>query len=178
MRIALLTAATVLALTLPAAAQTMKPGLWEINNKASGGQAGDAMAEMQKELAGMPPEERKQMEAMLAQRGVHLAPGAGGGMAVRMCMTKEMVDRNEVPARDGCTSTSKKSGGNTLKVAFSSKNPPSTGEGEVKFTPESYTSHMTIRSTEGGRTETTVMDATGKWLKADCGNVKPLATAR
>ena len=178
MRIALFTAATVLAFALPAGAQTMKPGLWEINNKASGGQAGDAMAQMQKELAGMPPEQRKQMEAMLAQRGVQMAPGAGGGMAMRMCMTKEMVERNEVPTRDGCTYTSQKGSGNTAKVAFSCKNPPSTGEGEVKFTPESYTSHMTIRTTEGGRTETMVMDATGKWLKADCGNVKPPASAK
>jgi hypothetical protein len=179
MRICVLTAATVLALAaLPAAAQTMKPGLWEINNKASGGQAGDAMAEMQKQMAQMPPEQRKQMEAMMAQRGVRMAPAAGGGMTMQMCMTKEMVERNEVPTRDGCTSTSQKGSGNTIKVAFSCKSPPTQGEGEVKFTPESYTSHMTVKTTEGGRTDTMVMDAAGKWLKADCGSVKPMAQAR
>jgi hypothetical protein len=75
----------------------MKPGLWEINNKSGGGQGGEAMAEM-------PPEQRKQMEAMLAQRGVRMAPGAGGGM------TREMAERNEVPTRDGCTSTRAASG--------------------------------------------------------------------
>ena len=84
---------------LPAAAQTMKPGLWEITNKMGG--SGDqgakmaaAMEQMQKQMASMPPEQRKQMEKMMAQQG--MAPGAGGGMATRICMTKEMAARNEL----------------------------------------------------------------------------------
>ena len=32
---------------------------------------------------------------------------------------------------------------------------------------------MTVKTAAQGKTETMVMDATGKWLKADCGNVKP-----
>ena len=171
MRHHLLAAAAVLALALPAGAQTMKPGLWEINNKASGGQMDPAMAEMQKQLAQMSPEERKQMESMMGQRGVRMAPS--GGMAIQMCMTKEMVERNDTPMRDGCKTTRNERSGSTIKVAFTCANPPSSGEGEVKFTPESYTSHMTIKTAAKGKTETMVMDATGKWLKADCGSVKP-----
>ena len=172
MRMHLMAAAAALAFALPAGAQTMKPGLWEISNKTSGGQADQAMAEMQKQLADMPPDERKQMEAMMAQRGVRLAPGGKGGMLVQMCMTREMVERSEVPVQsgNGCTSTQNRRSGNTIQVAFKCTNPPSSGEGEVKFTPESYTSHMTIKS----QGETMVVDATGKWLKADCGNVKPV----
>jgi Protein of unknown function (DUF3617) len=171
----LLTAATLLALALPAGAQAMKPGLWEINNKMGGGQMDAQMAEMQKQLARMPPEERKQMEAMMAQRGVRMAPGAGGGMAVQVCMTREMIERNEVPTRDGCTSTQQKKSGNTIRVAFTCTNPPSSGEGEVNFTPESYTSRMTVKTMVDGKSESMVVDATGKWLKADCGSVKPPA---
>jgi len=89
----------------PAAAQTMKPGLWEITNKMGGsGESGAKMAaameQMQKQMASMSPEQRKQMKKMMAQQGVNMAPGAAaGGMAVRVCITKEMAARNETPAQ-------------------------------------------------------------------------------
>jgi hypothetical protein len=151
----------------------MKPGLWEINNKMGGNAEMDnAMAEMQKQLSSMPPDQRKQMEAMMAQRGVKLAPaGAGGGMTVQMCMTREMVERNDMPMQDGCRTTQNQKSGNTMKVAFSCTNPPSSGEGTFTFNgSEGYTSHMTVRD---GKGQATTMDATGRWLKADCGDVKP-----
>jgi hypothetical protein len=173
MRKTLIAALAAGALAVPAWAQSMKPGLWEISNKASGGQQEQAMAQLQQQLAQMPPEQRKQMEAMMAQRGMRIAP-AGGGMAMRVCMTREMVERNEVPTREGCTSTRQQRGGNTIKVAFTCASPPSSGEGEVSFTPESYTSHMVVKSKAQGREDTMVVDATGKWLQADCGDVKPI----
>ena len=77
-------------------------------------------------------------------------------------------------AREAIGRQQKKSG-NTIKVAFTCSNPPSSGEGEVNFTPESYTSHMTIKTVVDGRNETMVVDAAGKWLKADCGSIKPPA---
>lgn len=172
MRMHLVAAAAALAFALPAGAQTMKPGLWEIHNKMGGGQMDAAMAEMQKQLAQMPPAQRKQMEAAMAQRGMKMAPGAGG-MSVQMCMTKEMVERNDVPVQDGCTATQNKRSGNRVQFAFRCTNPPSSGEGEMTFTPESYTSHMTMKGLVQGKTETIVSDTTGKWLKADCGSVKP-----
>jgi hypothetical protein len=50
-----------------AAAQNMKPGLWEMSTQMKGdGQMGAAMAEAQKELANMPPEQRKMMQDMMA----------------------------------------------------------------------------------------------------------------
>jgi hypothetical protein len=170
----LFAAAAALALVLPAAAQTMKPGLWEINNKMGGGQMDQAMSEVQKQLAQMPPEQRKQMEAMMAQRGVKMVPGTGGGMTVQACITREMAERNDVPMQNGCTSTQQKKSGNRMQFTFRCTNPPSSGEGEVTFTPDSYTSHTTVKTTVQGELQTMTMDATGKWLKADCGSVKPM----
>jgi hypothetical protein len=177
MRIQLLAAAALLSLAAgTAGAQSMKPGLWEINNKMGGGQMDAAMAEMRKQMAEMPPEQRKQMEAMMAQQGVRMAPGAGGGMAMQVCMTKEMAERNDMPMQEGCRMTKNQRSGKTMRFAFACSNPPSSGEGQVTFaSPESYSSHMTVRATVDGKTETTTMDATGKWLKADCGNVRPMA---
>ena len=174
MRTPLLAAAAALCIVaFPAGAQTLKPGLWEIHNKMSGGEMDQAMAEMQKQMAQMSPAERKQMEAMMGKQGVRMTPGAGG-MSVQMCMTKEMVERNDMPMQDGCRMTQNSRSGNTMKMAFACTNPPSSGEGQVTFTsPEAYTSRMTMRMQEKGKTETMTMDTTGKWLKADCGNVKP-----
>jgi hypothetical protein len=167
-------AAALCIASLPASAQTMKPGLWEINNKMGGGQMDQAMAEMHKQMAQMPPAERKQMEDMLAKQGVRMSPGAGGGMTVQMCMTKEMAERNDMPMQDGCRMTQNTRSGNTMKMAYACTNPPSSGEGQVTFSsPEAYSSKMTMRMQEKGKTETMTMDTTGKWLKADCGNVKP-----
>jgi len=48
----------------------------------------------------------------------------------------------------------------------------------VTFTPESYTSHMTVRSTAQGKVDTMVIDASGTWMRGDCGNVKPLTPGK
>ena len=74
-------AVSIAAVCLPAAAQ-LKPGLWEITNKVGGNaQLDAARAQMQQQLAAMPPEQRKQMEAMMAQRGMSMPGAAAGGEA-------------------------------------------------------------------------------------------------
>ncbi|MDP1537923.1 MAG: DUF3617 domain-containing protein [Burkholderiales bacterium] len=167
-------------LAVPAAAQNMKPGLWEITNKM-GGDMGAKMAaaqeQMQKQLAAMPPEQRKQMEKMMAQQGVGMSPGAaGGGMAARVCISKEMAARNEPPAQQGdCKQETLQRSGNTTKFKFTCSKPPSSGEGEVTMhSPESYTMKMNMTSQAKGKAEKMSMEAQGKWLANDCGNLKPL----
>jgi hypothetical protein len=173
-----LAAAALTTASLSVSAQTLKPGLWEISNKMGGNAEMDqAMAEMQKQLAAMPPAERKQMEAMMAQRGMQMPKAAaGGGMAMRICMTREMVERNEMPMeKSDCKITSQSKSGNTMKMAFSCPNPPSTGETQFTLAgPEAYTSKVTVKTSVNGKNETVTMDGGGKWLAADCGAVKPM----
>ena len=173
-------AALVAAAALPAAAQTLKPGLWEVTNKMQGGsgQMQNAMAEMQKQLASMPPEQRKMIEEQMAKSGVKMgSAGPGGGMSVQVCMTKEMVEKSEMPAQQGdCKTTSQSRSGNTMKMAFACTNPPSSGDGQITFNgSESYSSKMNVSTQVDGKPEKVSMEGTGKWLKADCGSVKPLA---
>lgn len=174
----LLAAAAAVAFACTAQAQNLKPGLWEITNKmqTAGGQQQQPMAELQKQLESMPPAQRKQMEDMLAERGMKMGTNSAGGMAMKICMTKEMVEKNEMPAHQGdCKTTHQSRSGNTMKMGFACANPPSSGEGQVTFTsPEAYSSKMAITSTVQGKPEKVTMDATGKWLGADCGNVKPI----
>jgi hypothetical protein len=169
------------AVALPVAAQTLKPGLWEMQHKVQGNAEMDqAMAEMQKQLAAMSPEQRKQMETMMAGRGVQMAPADGGGMRLKMCMTREMAERNDIPANRGdCKTGPQQRSGNTLKMTFTCTNPQSSGDTQVTFNgSESYTSKTNVTSTTNGKSETMRMEGSGKWLSADCGSVKPIQQAK
>jgi hypothetical protein len=166
------------AVTSLAFAQSMKPGLWEITNKmqSSSGQMEQGMAQMQQQMASMPPEQRKMVEDMMKQRGMSMAPGSGGGMTVKFCMTKEMADRKEIPSQRGeCKTTRQQVNASTMSMAFTCTNPPSTGEGEVTFMgPDAYRMKMLVNTTVQGKPERVNMEGSGRWLAADCGDIKPM----
>jgi len=175
-----LLAAALAAFASTAGAQSLKPGLWEITNRmqTGSGQMEQQMAEMQKQMANMPPDQRKMVEEMMAKQGVKV--GAGGAMTVKVCMTKEMVEKNELPAQQGdCKTTQQPRAGNTMKMAFTCTNPPSSGEGQVTFaSPEAYSMKMAVNTTVQGKPEKVNMDGSGKWLGADCGSIKPAVTPK
>ncbi len=157
--------------------QTLKPGLWETRSSMQGSaEMNKAMDDMQKQLAAMPPEQRKQMQDMMAKQGMNLGSAGPGGMSVQLCMTKDMVERNEIPAQDGqCKTTTSQRSGNTMKMSFTCTTPPSSGEGEVRFiSPEAYTTRMVITTAQNGKRETMTMTGDSKWLSAQCGAVKPI----
>ncbi|WP_332774558.1 DUF3617 domain-containing protein [Polaromonas sp.] len=181
--ITLTAAALTLAMAAGASAQTMKPGLWEIHNKmqSGSGEMEKAMADMQKQMAGMPPEQRKQMQDMMGKQGMAMGQGGAGGMSVKMCMTKEMAERNEMPAQQqgDCKTTHSPRSGNTMKFAYTCAQPPSSGEGQITYVSDTaYTMKMVTTTTVKGKAEKMNMDASGKWLSADCGNVKPIASPK
>jgi len=172
--------ACTLAAALPASAQDIKPGLWEVNNKVSSSspQAQAAISEVQRHLASMSPEQRQSMQQMLERNGVQLDIGAGGALQSRMCMTREMIERREFPVQQGnCTQNVTPIADKRLKVAFSCTKPRASGEGEMTVeSPTSYRARMRIRSDE--RNETVDMDVNGRWVGADCGSVRPVAVPK
>lgn len=175
MKTRLVLAAAVLA-AAATHAQSIKPGLWEhaFTIKSASGQMEGAMAEMQKQMAALPPDQRKMMEQMMAQQGVGMGPK---GQSVKICITPEEAARQEVPAAEGnCTQKVTQRSGNTIKVSFSCGAPhPSSGEGEISFqSPSAYTGKTTVTTTVQGKPERMDMTTTGKWLSADCGAVKPV----
>ena len=167
--------ACALAAALPASAQDIKPGLWELNNQVSSSnpQAQAAIGEVQRHLADMSPEQRQSMQQMLERNGIQLNIGAGGALQTRICMTREMIERREFPVQQGnCTQNITPISGKRLKVAFSCTRPRASGEGEMTVESEtSYRARMRVRSDE--RKETVDMDVNGRWLGADCGGLKP-----
>lgn len=162
-----------------AAAQTLKPGLWQITQHTQGsGDMAKAMSDMHQQMANLPPEQRKLVQDSMARQGVQMGPAAaGGGMTVKVCMTPDMVQRNQVPMQRGdCSSTAQARSGPTMKVAFACSKPPAKGEGEVTFeSPEAYRSKITVTTQVEGKPQQVTMNSSGKWLAADCGSVKPVA---
>ena len=159
--------------TAALAQQRLQPGLWEQSMTTQNEKMNQAMAQMQQQMASMPPEQRKQMEAMMAQRGV--AMGAPGQvMTVQVCITPEQAARDEMPAREGkCKQTRSERSGNTLRFAFTCEDGGS-GEGEYTLqSPKAHTGKMTINSVRNGKTERMDMQHNGRWLAADCGAIKP-----
>lgn len=166
------------AAVLPVSAQNIKAGLWEVTNHVGSGDGKlqAAMAEMQRQVAKMEPAQRKMMEEMMAKQGVQLDSAGGGAFRARMCVTPEMAAHNEVPVRQkgNCTNTRSPVSGGKMKVSFTCTDPRTSGEGELTFTGDTgYRMKMNVTSDASGHDETIMMDATAKWLGADCGSVKP-----
>lgn len=169
-------------LVAPVAAQAqatkLRPGLWEhgYTMKSQSGQMEAAMKQMQQSMANLPPDQRKMMEDMMAKQGVGIGPG---GNTVRVCLSKEDVERDQPPQQEGCTQTAKRNG-NVWQVSFQCKGPPpSSGEGQVTLvSPTTYTGNFTLRTVNEGKPEQLQMGQNGKWLGADCGNIRPVPSGR
>jgi hypothetical protein len=178
-KLALIAVGAAALLALPAGAQTMKPGLWELSNKVSSadGQMQSAMAEVQKQLANMTPEQRQGMQQMLERNGVQMNIGAGGALTTRMCMTKEMIQRREFPVQEGdCKQKMTPVSASRMKIAFHCTRPAASGEGEMTLDSDtSYRAKIHVKGTNGGTQQAVDMDVAGKWLGADCGKLHPLA---
>lgn len=155
---------------LPAAAQSVKPGLWEISTRMTHGdqEMQAAMQQMQQQMASMPAAQRKQMEAMLANQGMAL--DGKGGMRVKSCITPEAAQKLEVPTQEGdCTTTPGTRSGNTMRFSYQCTDPVAKGQGSVTFvSPTAYQLHSDSSVTEDGKTQKVSMQAEGRWLSADC----------
>lgn len=145
------------------------PGLWEVTQKMGGN------PEMEKAMAAMPAAERKQMEADMGSKGMSM-PGAGdGGTVVKTCVSREMVDRPQIPMQGDCTSSMVEKTGTSSRMKFTCTITPSSGEGQFTFVNDkTYTMKMKINSMAGGKPQIMTIGGAGKWLGADCGSIKPL----
>lgn len=169
----LLTLAMLAALPAHAQAPTVKPGLWEINSKVKTGnaQADSAMRMMLQQLENMPPAQRAQMEAMMAQNGVSMPKsGADGGLMLTACVTPEMAARKELPLnqKGKCTSRRDQVAGG-LDVAFTCTDPASSGNGKIRFNGDSaYTMTMDVTNNSGAGPQNATVESSGRWLGASC----------
>jgi hypothetical protein len=171
------TSASILMLSLlsasPAvlAAGQLKPGLWEMTMKS------DAMKNMPK----IPPEQLEQMR----KKGVEMPQMQDGGMVQKVCITREMAERDGAAkmhaAEGGCQPKNFISTGNSYSGDIVCNGPELKGEGKVKGTysgNESFSSTYHFKGAAAGHPVNQRSENSGRWLSADCGNVKPAGEAR
>lgn len=167
--------ASALLAALPASAQALKPGLWEMQTKiaAANPETMQALAMAQKEMANMPPEQRKMVEQMMAKNGVSMNLAEGGGVSTKFCLTKEMAEKQELPSgQEGDCKTTRTPVPGGLNVTFKCAKPPSSGNGQVIFTGNSgYSMRMNVESSAAGKPQNMTVEGNGRWLAADCGAV-------
>ncbi len=167
---------------VPAWAQSMKPGLWETTSKfeSGNGEMANAMAQMQKQMASMSPQQREAMAQMMSKHAGVTMPtmSADGGMVTKVCLTKEMVDNKQllIQQHGNCTQKNSPIVGGAMTMTFTCTNPAASGEAHFAFKGDTnYSMTMHSSGTVNGKQETMSVDTTGKWLGADCGGIKPLA---
>lgn len=177
----------------------MKAGLWENHFKMVGDGANEmqaaqneqmkqAMEEMKKQFANMPPEQRKQMEQMMANSGVKMDPSGvslnneqvridQSGTRAKSCITQAEIDRGELPddKSEECTSTLTQVAKNHFKSKQVCKgDDASVSESDIIFdSPKHYTGTGKMTHKVNGKNQTIEISLEGNWISSDCGDVKP-----
>jgi Protein of unknown function (DUF3617) len=167
--------AVVVSLPQGAAAQTQAPGLWEhtFSMKGQGDEMERARAQVQQQLAAMSAEQRKKLEETMARRGVTMN---AQGTAVKLCLTKEQAAKPAEPRLPGdCTLSDVQRNGSTMNYKFACIRPEQlAGEGQLTYAGEkAYSGQSSFTALVKGQPRSMTMDTAGRWLGADCGDVKP-----
>jgi hypothetical protein len=148
------------------AAGQIKPGLWEMTVKS------DAL----KSMPQIPPAQMEQMRKM----GINIPQMKDGAMVTRVCISKQMAERDQPPVmaqnEAGCQAKNYQHSGTGYSLDIVC-NGPMKGEGKARGTfasSESFTSSYDFKGTMQGQPVSQHQDSSGKFLSADCGDVKPI----
>jgi len=163
-----------------AATPPIKPGLWEVRNDQmliNGKPLPDMSAQMEQAMKSMPPEVRAKMQAQMKANGVQMTGGAGGGTAMRICLTAEMLDQDRWQnTNDSCKMSDINKSGNTWTWKMQCDKPAGSGEGITTFASnEAYSTQIRIKTKREGTME---MKHQAKWIGANCMGIKPLAVPK
>jgi len=135
-------------------------------NIESGGKKVDPMAEMKKAMAGMSPEQRKQMEMAMGR--------TMNGNGTSVCYTQELLNQQNglVPDSDEqkCKTDIKIKTSSKFAADFKCEDGAS---GTMEFNRDSKEKfNGLVRMTRDGKFSKVVYE--GKFVNADCGSVKPV----
>lgn len=169
--------------TAVAAGSGLKAGLWEITQVkqvVDGRDMGEEMAarqsQMQKALAAMPEEQRKQMEARLTQRGFSLTGKGGAGN--RVCVSAQMAARDKplIDPQGQCQPSKVDVSGNKSSFVFncSSEGHTMAGKGESVAGADTLSTSIDMTANDPqGASHKVHSETQMKYLGPDCQGVKP-----
>jgi hypothetical protein len=156
----------------------IKPGLWEVTTSRNS--TGTPMTSEQKSqkdaaMAKMSPEMRAQVEAMQKDRKAK----QGQAHVIKSCVTQEDLNNpNFFDGGSNCTRKVLKSTSTMQEVQVSCTMGTHTSNGTIHIeapTPVAWTGTMDTTMVVSGRDMKAQTNMSGKWLGADCGDVKPIS---
>jgi hypothetical protein len=154
----------------------VKPGLWEARMSSLDANGREVARPELAAMDRLPPEARAKMAEAMKARGLSM-PDASG--ATKVCLTKAMFESDswqQAAKESGCTTNYSTRLGGTWKWHSSCTALKAESDGETVFaSTESYRTKVTTTATVNGKTNTTTRIVQGKWLGADCGDIKPIA---
>jgi Protein of unknown function (DUF3617) len=179
-----LTLAILIMLSGPAFAQSssLKPGLWEIkpirqvvDGRDMSAQMAAARTKMQQAIANLPPERRKQLEAMMSRQGASPQAFAAGG--TRICISAAMAARNApmVDPKGNCEPAKLNRSGNKTIFEFSctADGRTSVGKGESTVSGDTVVTRVDMTVTDSRGSHAMQNETEMKYLGADCRGIKP-----
>lgn len=168
-------------LAAPAFAGDMKAGLWEMKTTrqiVDGQDMRAQMQQMQQQLAGLPPEQRKQMEAMMGRQGMAMGPGG----ATRMCISEEMAKRDTpmVDPDGRCQPTKMSRSGSTTRYEIDCMmdGRRTTGKGESTVSGNAISSRMDMTTMDASGRHTMQTESQMTYLGPDCKGLAPVGAGR
>ncbi len=162
-----------------AQSSSLKQGLWEIkpikqvrDGQDMSAQMAAAQEKMQQSLASLPPEQRKQMQAMM---GKNSASAAG---ITRICVSAAMAARDKpmVDSEGHCEPSKVSRSGNTSSFEFNCTTEGRTmvGKGESTVSGDTVSSRMEMTTTDARGRHTMQSEVQMRYLGTDCQGIKPV----
>lgn len=160
-----------LATSANSAETPMKPGLWEITTTSG----------LLSLAAQIPSEQMESINQLAKEYGLEMPAIQNGAAKSNACITPEMASKKIMPSsfqeQAGCTVNKATQNGNSYRVEFVCKNPQLDGNGvaEGTFTnTENFTGQTVFNGMVQGNPIKEQANMSGKWLGANCGDIKPL----
>lgn len=161
------------------AALSIKPGLWTIEMKMKkDGKEFDPQAKMKEAMAKMSPQQKKQIQEMMAKMGGKNGPAFGmNEKGMQVCFTGKSLQNEEFlhqHRQSNCETTFPVKSPTRVVTEFKCKNgTKGSAEWKVKDSTH-YQGAVRIIDGKGAKSE---IDYLGTFASEDCGNVKPIEEA-
>lgn len=149
-------------------AAAIKEGQWTMTTNIHMDGMDDQMAQAQKEMENMSPEDKAMMQQMMGGMGMNMGAGPGGGTGMSMTRNQCITNDKPVPQgedEEGCQHTHTLNG-NTVNFETVCKDSHSTGK--VTYKNTSMKGKIETTKMEKGREEHVTMDISGEYV-GPCG---------
>jgi len=150
----------------------IRPGLWEMSTQ---GEASGTLPVPPELLARMTPERRAKFEAAMAASRARMSKPHTSKQCISEASLKRGIDVDQDKGEHHCRETVLSSSSSVMDLHMECSGGRATTTGTIHFqaaSPEAVTGTINMAISDGAHTMTMKRVIEGKWVAADCGDVK------